>query len=85
MSYHLTPISYSIATADGVFCKTNKARGMELITKNVDDEPFPPDCETLVIKDGNAIFNYLSQMPGNIRGIAEKIFNIMAKAIDLQH
>ena len=52
---------------------------MELIAKDVDDEPFPPDNETLVIEDGNAIFYYLSQVPGNFRGIAEKIFNLMAK------
>ena len=78
MSYPLTPIPYSIATADGFFAKTSKAKGMELIANDV-DEPFPPDNETLVIEDGNAIFYYLSQVPGNFRGIAEKIFNLMAK------
>ena len=41
MSYPLTPIPYSTATADGFFSKTNKAKGMKLITKDVDDEPFP--------------------------------------------
>ena len=70
MSYPLTPIPYSIATADGFFAKTNKAKGTELIAKDVDDEPFPPDNETLVIEDGNAIFYYLPQVPGNFRGIA---------------
>ena len=43
MSYPLTPIPYSIAKADGFFAKTNKAKGMELIAKDVNDEPFPPD------------------------------------------
>ena len=43
---------------------------MELIAKDVDDEPFPPDNETLVIEDGNTIFYYLPQVPGNFRGIA---------------
>ena len=33
----------------------------------------------LVTEDGNATFYYLSQVPGNFRGIAENIFNIMAK------
>ena len=79
MSYRLTPIPYSIATADGFFSKKNKAKGMELIAKDVDDEPFPQDNETLITEAGNAIFNYLSQMPRNLRGIAENIFNIMAK------
>ena len=79
MSNPLTPIPYSIATADGFFAKTSEAKGMELIAKDLDDEPFPPDNETLVIEDGNAIFYYLSQVPGNFRGIAEKIFNLMAK------
>ena len=41
MSYPLTPIPYSIATADDLFAKTNKAKGMELIAKDVDHEPFP--------------------------------------------
>ena len=41
MSYPLTPIPYSIATADG-FVKTNKANGMELIAKDVDYKPSPP-------------------------------------------
>ena len=63
MSYPMTPIPYSIATADGFFAKTNKAKGMELIAKDVYDEPFPPDNEILVIEDGNAIFYYLSQVP----------------------
>ena len=79
MSYPLTPIPYSIAKAVGFFAKTNKAVGMELIAKDVDDEPFFPDNETLVTEDGNAIFYYLSQVPGNFKGTAEKIFNLMAK------
>ena len=46
MSYPLTSIPYSIATADRFFVETNKAKGMELIAKDVDDEPFTPDNET---------------------------------------
>ena len=69
MSYPLTPKPYSIATADGFFAKTNKAKGMELLAKDVDNKP--PGNETLVIEDGNAIFYYLSQVPGNFKGIAE--------------
>ena len=38
MSYPLTPIPYSIATADRFFAKTNNEKGMELIAKDVDDE-----------------------------------------------
>ena len=79
MSYPLTPKPYSIATADGFFAKTNKAKGMELLAKDVDNGPLPPDNETLVIEDGNAIFYYLSQVPGNFKGIAEKIFSIMVR------
>ena len=77
MSYPLTPKPCSIATADGFFAKTNEAKGMELLAKDVDNEP--PGNETLVIEDGNAIFYYLSQVPGNFKGIAEKIFSIMVK------
>ena len=52
---------------------------MELLAKDVDNEPLPLANETLVIEDGNAIFYYLSQVPGNFKGIAEKIFSIMVK------
>ena len=51
MSYPLTPIPYSIATADGFFAETNKAKGMQLIAKDVGDEPLPPDNETLVRRE----------------------------------
>ena len=72
MSYPLTPKPYSIATADGFFAKTNKAKGMELLAKDVDNEPLPPDNETLVIEDGNAILYCLSQVPGTSRGLQKK-------------
>ena len=52
---------------------------MELLSKDVDNEPLAPDNETLVVEDGNAIFYYLSQVPGNFKEIAEKIFSIMVK------
>ena len=52
---------------------------MELISKDVDDELFHPDSETLVSEDANAILYYLSQMPRDLRGFADKIFNIVAK------
>ena len=56
---------------------------MELIAKDLDDEPFPPDNETLVLK---IEIQYFTQVPGTFRGIAGKIFHIMAKNIrDLQH
>ena len=64
MFYPLTIILYIIATSGGLFSKTNKIKDVELISKDVDDELFHPDSETLVSEDANAIFYYLSQMPG---------------------
>ena len=49
MSYPLTLIPYSMATADAFFAKTNKANGMELIT-DVDDEPFPQTMKRWSLK-----------------------------------
>ena len=85
MSYPLTPIPYSMATADAFFAKTNKAKGMELIT-DVDDESSPPDNETLVIEDGNAIFYYLPQVPGISGELLIRFSTSWQKNIrDLQH
>ena len=81
----MTPIPYSIATADGFFAKTNKAKGMALIARAVDDEPFPPDNETLVIEDGNAILYYLSQVPGISEELQRRFSTSRQKTIpDLQ-
>ena len=35
----MTRKPYSIETADGFSAKTNKAKGMELLAKDVDNEP----------------------------------------------
>ena len=75
MSYHLTPIPYRIATADGFFAKTNKAKCMELIAKDVDDEPFPQTMKLWSLKMEMQYFTVCLEC----QGIAEKIFNPMAK------
>ena len=57
MKFQLTPVPYSLGTADGHLSKTNKAKGMQYLTKDVEDANLPNKEETLVIMDGNALFH----------------------------
>ena len=56
MKYCLTPVPYSIGTADGYLTVTPKAKGLHHITKEVNDAPIPSPDATLSIEDGNALF-----------------------------
>jgi len=40
--YCLTPIPYSLGTADGFFVKTDKSKSLAHVTKDVEDQPLPP-------------------------------------------
>ena len=69
MKYPLTPIPYSLATADGFFNKTDKSKGFHYLIKDVENSPIPPAETCLIIEDGNAIFHYLKEVPGNFKQI----------------
>ena len=79
MKYPLTPVPYSISTADGFLVKTDKSKSFHHITKDVDDAIASPPNETLVIHDGNASFYDMKEIPGNFRHICRKIFDMMSK------
>ena len=85
MSYPLTPIPYSIATADGFFAKTNKAKGTELIAKDVDDEPFPQTMKLWSLKMEMQYFTICLKYQG-ISGESQRFSTSWQKTIrDLQH
>ena len=78
LSYPLTTVPYSIATADGFLASTNKAKRFQHLVKGMDDAPFPPPSSTLTIMDGNNCF-----MTENFKLICLKVFNMIPKDGDV--
>lgn len=83
MKYPLTPVPYSLATADGFFFKTDKAKGRHYLIKDVENAALPSCETTLVIEDGNALFHYLREVLGNFKQICLKLFDMMVKTSDV--
>lgn len=83
MTYPLTPVPYSIATADGYPFKTNKAKGFHHTTKDGCNAPLPLTHETLTVLDGNACFYVLKDLPMNFSQICSKVFDLLGKAGDV--
>ena len=83
MSYPLTPVPYSIGTADGYLTRTDKSKGFNYLVKDVEAASLPDPNTTLLIEDGNALFHYMSEVPKNFRDICEKLYLIMAKRLDV--
>ena len=79
MKYPLTPVPYSLGTANGFLTKTDKARGFHNITKDVDNAALPSPATTLIIEDGNAVFHYMREIPGNFKQTCQKVFDVMVK------
>ena len=83
MAFPLTPIPYSIGTADGFLAKTDKAKGYHHLTKDIEDAVVLQGERTLVIEDGNASFYYMKELPDNFNQISHKVFDIMSKNPDV--
>lgn len=83
LTYPLTPVPYSIGTADGFMAKTDKSKTFTYLTKGHEDAAPPPHDETLVIIDGNACFYYLKEVPRDFSQICNKVFNFMPKTGDV--
>ena len=83
MAFPLTPIPYSIGTADGFLAKTDKAKGYHHLTKDIEDAVVLQGEKTLVIEDGNASFYYMKELPDNFNQISHKVFDIMSKNPDV--
>ena len=63
MKYPLTSVTNSLATAD-CFNKTDTSMGFHYLMKDVEDFPMPSSETSLIILDGNAVFNYLKEDTG---------------------
>ena len=83
MTYPLTPIPYSIGTADGLLLKTDIAKGFHYITKGVGNKSSTPSESTLVIYDGNAMFYCLNDVPNNFKQISLRLLEMTNKGFDV--
>lgn len=81
--YPLSPIPWSIATADGGMVKTSKSLLMhELETKAI---PYacPPADKCIYIMDGNALIQSCINIPDTFGELALQIFNSLPKAPEI--
>ena len=78
MKYCLTPIPYSLGTADGFFVKTDKSKSLAHLTKDVEDQPLLPANGMLTMEDGNASFYYLKELPDTFRQICLELYSMTA-------
>ena len=70
LTYLLVPVPYSIGLPDNVLAKTDKAKGLHYLIKDLDDTNIPEDPKScMIIEDGNAIFHYMKQIPRNFQDI----------------
>ena len=63
LAYQLTPVPYSLGTADGFLVKTDKSALFHILTKNIDSSDTPPEDDLLTVVDGNAAFHAMVQVP----------------------
>lgn len=82
MKYSLTPVPYSLGTADGYFNKTNKAAMLQFLTEDETEEvPYPTD-KTIFIQDGNALFHALSNLGPTFGAICLQLLDHMVAKTD---
>ena len=82
MFYQLTPVLYSLATADNFLTKTDKSSALHYFTKLVENAAYPPEAETMTIIDGNAVFHSMKEVPTAFRDICNKVFDMMPRSAD---
>ena len=80
MAYQLTPIPYSLRTADGFLVKTDKSKSYHLLTKNLENAELPPEEETLTVIDGNAVFHAMVQVPQTFQDMSINLNYCQRKA-----
>lgn len=83
LKYPLTPVPFSIGTADGSLAKTDKSKGFKYLTEGLDITAAPATDKTVImIEDGNALFHSMKEIPSNFKQISEKLFNMIPKKAD---
>jgi len=75
--YPLAPVPWSLATADGSMCKTDKAQLLHAMSTE-GFESQPDSCVYIV--DGNALLYTIVNLPTTVGDFARVIFNYLPKA-----
>ena len=74
LTYLLVPVPYSIGLPDNFLAKTDKAKGLHYLIKDLDNVNTPEDPKSyMIIEDGNAIFHYMKKIPRNFEEISEMV------------
>ena len=73
MKYPLMPMP------DGYLLKTDKRKGFTYLTKELDEFTMLPNAQTLNVKDRNAIFYCMKEVPATFKQICQKIYDISIK------
>ena len=82
MKYPLSPAPYSLGTADEYMARTDKPKEKQFLTKSVNDTPLPDVENTLLIQDGNTIFQTMVNTPSNFQLISHQILDNIPKIIN---
>ena len=75
--YELSPIPWSLATADGSMCKTNKAQLLHALES---ESIQPPEDNCVCILDGNALLHSFVRVPATFGDFAQAVFNCLPKS-----
>ncbi|KAJ8280910.1 hypothetical protein GJAV_G00060880 [Gymnothorax javanicus] len=57
LTYQLTLVPCSIGLADDFLAKTDKSKGMQYLSRDMEDSDLPKPEECMIIEDGNAVFH----------------------------
>ena len=77
----LSPIPWSLATADGSLAKTQKAQLMHVLESEGQQEATVIDFEKSVfVIDGNALIQAITHLPKTFGELAEIVFKVLPKA-----
>ena len=80
-TYPLAAIPWSLATADGCLCKTNKAQLLHVIEKDVMTETAEVVPSHTIVVDGNALFHAVVKLPRTFGEFARTVFNHLPKSV----
>ena len=80
LSYPLGVVPFSLATADGMPVKTDKATLMHSIEAGIEPATKPPENEVVYVYDGNAALQSLPKsLPDTFENLALMVFNLSPK------
>lgn len=86
VNYPLSLVSYSLGTADGymaISAKTDTSKWMKFLMKYVNDAPLPNDTNTMLIKDGNALFHGMTYISTKSQLICQRMLDSMPNSVNL--